>query len=93
MTSAAGSASDTRREAAEVGEHHGRLHRHAAEAQVAVRALEDVVDDRGGHEAGEDVPDALALEGRQEIVRPDRPDGRDDERAEGVDERDDAARR
>ena len=45
-----------------------------------VGALEHVVDDRLGHEAGEGVVDALALEGGQHVVDRERAEGREDQR-------------
>ena len=50
-------------EAAQVAEQHRALAPHAAQPQVVVGALEHLVDDRLGDEAGEGVAHPLALEG------------------------------
>ena len=51
-----------RREAPEVGEHHGPDGADAAEAEVVVRPLQHVVDDVLGEEPAEDVVDSCPLE-------------------------------
>ena len=50
------------RKPAEIGEQHGAVHLLAAEAQVGIGALEDVLDDRLGDVAREHVPHGLALD-------------------------------
>src|SRR5712691_109307 len=55
------------REPTKVTEHDGRDQFFAAEPQVGVRLCEHLVDHRFGYEAGEDVPDSLALERVRDI--------------------------
>ena len=71
-----------RGEAAQVAEEDGALAAHAAETQVGVvDPLEDFVDDRFGHEAGEGDVDALALEGGHQVVDGERSEGREGQSA------------
>ena len=63
----------------------------AAEAEVAVGPRQHLVDDRLGDEPREHVAHPLPLDGRDEIVAPERPSGSERERHQRVDDRNDPA--
>jgi hypothetical protein len=80
-----------RREAAQVREHDSALERDPAEPEVGVGPCQDLLDDCLRYEAGEDIPHALALESREQVVGAEGADRGEHERSERIDERDDPA--
>ncbi len=68
-----------RREPTEVGEHDRRHQFLALETEIGVGLRQYLVDDLFRHEAREDIAHALALEGRERVVRADRAHGRHQE--------------
>src|SRR5713226_2521686 len=79
------------REPTKVTEHDGRDQFFAAEPQVGVRLCEHLVDHRFGYEAGEDVPDSLALERGKDVMKTERRRRGERQGRERIDEGEDEA--